>query len=568
MSAEEHQELGRRYYKLKQYEKAVEALTQGIDSTPTLGLYDHRAASYDKLKDFNAAVKDGREMIKLDKKEVKGYLRTASVLEKMEKPETALGIYKYGMKNVPIGDKNFKLLQQLHDKLTRKLSPATAIDPFTVLPVELAEMVLAYLSFRHMVNCMRVSKGWRDYLAKLPKLWLHLDLSGARRPVPRSFMARAVRRSESRLNRATIHRFEHIDILRNIAKACKNLVELEFISLPHTMSSTLIDLVQGAANLKKLIIHPEITVDTATQILRHRPNFVQISFGGLKDSRHRAEWMGDFPELTTFSMHLVESRSAAHISLGTLLSQAPALKSLSLSNVTNLTESMVWQEKSRLPLLTSLVLKRVHFHRFPLLPPTLQRLELDFDGMFKLHDVQPAMLQSRVPELMHLCLSGFEALSADRFQDFLDYWIDDEHALQPLTIATPLCSIAVRGVLRNGNSDRGLFKGFDSLFGRSPRILTRALQSLDIATLACDDDEIDHLVTYDTGLQSIDLSYTNITGASIKMLADKFPTMKTIRADNCLRINGRDAIHYAERKGISVSCKMGEQKGGRKIRYG
>lgn len=108
-SPEEYQELGRRYYKLQQYEQAIDVLTQGIEVAPTLGLYDHRAASYDKLKDFNAAVKDGREMIKLDKKEVKGYLRTASVLEKMEKPDTALGIYRYGMKNVSVDDKNFKV---------------------------------------------------------------------------------------------------------------------------------------------------------------------------------------------------------------------------------------------------------------------------------------------------------------------------------------------------------------------------------------------------------------------------------------------------------------------------
>ncbi len=109
MSPDDYQELGRRYYKLKQFDKAVEILTQGIDAMPTLGLYDHRAASYDKLEDFNAAVKDGREMIKLNKKEVKGYLRTASVLEKMEKPDTALGIYKYGMKNIPTTDQNFKV---------------------------------------------------------------------------------------------------------------------------------------------------------------------------------------------------------------------------------------------------------------------------------------------------------------------------------------------------------------------------------------------------------------------------------------------------------------------------
>ena len=109
LSPEEYQALGREYYKLKQYEKAIETFTNGIEAYPTASLYDYRAATYEKLENFNAAVKDGREMIRLNKKDGKGYLRTASVLEKMKKPETALGIYKYGMKNVPVDDKNFKV---------------------------------------------------------------------------------------------------------------------------------------------------------------------------------------------------------------------------------------------------------------------------------------------------------------------------------------------------------------------------------------------------------------------------------------------------------------------------
>ena len=584
MSSDEYQELGRRYYKLKQYEKAIEVLTQGIEAAPTIGLYDHRAATYDKLKDFKAAVKDGREMIKLDKKEVKAYLRTASVLEKMEKPETALGIYKYGMKNVPVDDKNFKvsklpsdykvlltcykLLQQLHDKLTRKLSPATAIDPFTILPVELAEMILEYLSFRNMVNCMRVSRGWKEYLSKLPKLWLHLDLSGARKPVLRSFVGNAVRRSESRLTRATFHRFEHIDIVKNIAKACKGLTELEFITLPHIMSSTLIDIVQCAPSLKRFVVHPEITADTATQILRCRPSLEHAGFNGVKWSQYSADWKGPFEALNTLSIHLVDNRPAFQMDIESLLHQTPTLQSLTLSNMTQLFGPMAWPEEiSRLPPLRSLILKRVHFHLFPILPPTLERLEVDFGGTFRLHDLQPRMMRSRILALTHLRLWGFEMLSADRLEDLLDSWMDEEHVVHQLTGATPLQSLSIRGVLRNGNNDTGLFKDSDSLFGRSPRILTRALVSLDIATLPCNDDEIEHLLTHDTGLQSMDLSCTNVTGASIKMLADKLPSLKIIKADNCPKINGRDAIHYAERKGISVSCKMGEPRGGRKIRY-
>lgn len=113
MTPEEYQELGRRYYKLKQFDKALETFNDAIDASPTLSLHDHRAACYDKLGDYKAAVEDGRAMIRLDKQDVRGHLRTASILEKMGLPDRALGIYKYGMKHVPVDDKNFKVSVQI-----------------------------------------------------------------------------------------------------------------------------------------------------------------------------------------------------------------------------------------------------------------------------------------------------------------------------------------------------------------------------------------------------------------------------------------------------------------------
>ncbi|KAI4647819.1 hypothetical protein J4E93_004230 [Alternaria ventricosa] len=572
MSPEEYQAIGRSYYKLKQYEKALETFSKGIEACPTADLYDHRAATYDKLGNLNAAVKDGREMIRLNKKDVKGYLRTASILEKLEKPETALGIYKYGMKNVPPSDKNFKLLQQLHDKFTRKLSPASAIDPFTVLPAELAEMVLEYCSFRHMVNCMRVSKGWRDYLSKLPKLWMHLDLSGARRPVPRSFVNTAFKRSEYRLTRVTIHRFEHMDVLKNLAKAAKDLTELELISVPHTMSATLIDVVKSAPKLKKFTIHPEITQDTAVQIMHARPVLEHVVFGALRSRGAATNWTTSFGNLRTLGMHWSSPVSTVNLGLHDLLARTPCLESLALSNVQHIEAPQGWpRDEAQLPPLKSLALKRMDLLVLPLLPPTLQRLVIENDGgEFDLQHILP-LHKCCVPELTHLAISGFKGLGTEALGDILDIC---SHENETATCSTrkPLQSLTLHGLVDSSSNHMfglGQEARMESIFGDSPRVLTPALESLDIATMPCDDDDIEKLVNlYKTGLKTIDLSHTQITGASIKMLADKLPNLTTITANNCAKINGRDAINYAERKGISVSCQMAEQKGGRRLRYG
>lgn len=588
MSPEEYQELGRRYYQLKQYEKAIDILTKGIEAWPTLALYDHRAAAYDKLENFAAAVKDSREMIKLDKKEVKGYLRTTKILEKLEKPEIALGIFKYGMKNVPVTDPNFKvcdrtvhylyrarltqrqLLQQLHDKLTRKLSPDTAKDPFTVLPVELAEMVLEYLSFRNMVNCMRVSKGWKEYLVKLPRLWMHLDLSGARKPVPRSFVGNAVRRSKARLTCLTVDRFEHVDVLKNIAKACKDLKELKINTLPHTMSSTLIDVVQLAPNLNKLVVHPHVSLNTATQILRHHRNLENVCFGGIQVFKYDATWEGPFTCLKTFSIDLVDQRSANKVALRSLLGQTPMLENLTIANMRDLTILEGWpQEVHQLPPLRTLVLRRIHFRALPPLPPTLRRLVIDYDGSFDWNNGLEAT-RFHSSELTELSLSGFDNISAALLDQMLDVYIDGANKVQELIDGAPLRSLSLSGVL-NGNRDicSGLFRGSNSVLGLSPRILTPSLVTLGLARLPCDDDEIEELLTHDiSNLKSIDISHTKITGSAIWMLVEKLPSLTFINANCCPKITSRDAIDYAERKGVEVSRVMVENKGGRKIRYG
>ena len=74
LSAEEYEKLGKKHYSQKQFQKAVAAFTNGIDSPDSpriFSLYNYRAHCYDKLGDFQSALYDGRAMIREDETNVK-----------------------------------------------------------------------------------------------------------------------------------------------------------------------------------------------------------------------------------------------------------------------------------------------------------------------------------------------------------------------------------------------------------------------------------------------------------------------------------------------------------------
>ena len=157
-----------------------------------------------------------------------------------------------------------------------------------------------------MVNCLRVSRGWKSYLTKRPKLWTDLDLSGAKKPVSRIFIRHAVDWAERGVTRLIVHRFQHTDVLRNIATTCKRLTDIEILSLPLMLSETLIEVAQCALHLKRLLIRHDISLDTATEILRRRPTLEHVEFTSITSivpADGRPEWKGPFPRLHTLHMN-------------------------------------------------------------------------------------------------------------------------------------------------------------------------------------------------------------------------------------------------------------------------
>ncbi|KAF2662489.1 hypothetical protein K491DRAFT_617280 [Lophiostoma macrostomum CBS 122681] len=572
MSSEEYQELGREYYKEKQYDKAVKAFTNGIEAStnPTTKLFDYRAASYDKLGNFNSALKDGREMIRLDKRDVKGYLRTASILQKVDRSEKALDIYKYGMKNVPVGDDAFKFLQQLHDKLTRQLSPSRAVDPLTVFPVELVEMIMGYLTFRNVVNCLRVSQGWKAYLTKCPNLWLELNMSGARRDVSRVFIRNAVYYSNYQIQRVIVHRFRHLDVLRNLATACKNLTHLEILS-GSQMSETIVEVAQCALNLKSIAMHNTVSLDTVAQVLRFRPTLERAQFMSVVGTTGNLHWSGPFPNLRTVELNHTQAQERPNVAA--LFEETPRLTSLTLTNFQS--PNVMWL--SRLPLV-EVIFK--NFGRTMLLrfPTTLERLTLEFSTPFLvpntangLNNVSWQVAEnSDIPKLSSLNLANFLDLNAAFLSVLLDHHVDQTGTsvkyIDGQTKAVPLRHLSIKDSTFDTAVPGGRTLG--ELLQASPRLLSRDLQTLALSSMTLDDEDIEDIVTHAPCLTSVDVSNTKITGAGVKLLVDKLPALESLVLDNCTRISSRDVVRYAESKGVRVSMKMVQTTGGRKVRYG
>jgi F-box/TPR repeat protein Pof3 len=171
--------------------------------------------------------------------------------------------------------------------------------------------------------------------SKRPRLWQNLDFSGATKSVSRIFIRHAVRYSENGVGSLVVHRFQHTDVIRNIATTCHSLHTLEILSLPVMLSETLIEAAQCASNLKKLLIHTDVSAHTVAQIVRCRPTLEHVEFTSIISSGQET-CKGPFANLHTLKLKRNNYTNTA-ITTGvsfieSLVHQAPALQSLTVAN--------------------------------------------------------------------------------------------------------------------------------------------------------------------------------------------------------------------------------------------
>jgi len=146
----ELQELAEAQYKRRDFAAALRSVNEALSSTvPSVRLLDTRAATYEKLGDTKLALKDAYACLKMYDDDVTGYLRAGKLLQMMGKSSAALRLYERGIDRKI---KGMDSLRRMHDKLSRRVTAASAVDPLAILPLELVQMILSYLSFRQIVS--------------------------------------------------------------------------------------------------------------------------------------------------------------------------------------------------------------------------------------------------------------------------------------------------------------------------------------------------------------------------------------------------------------------------------
>ncbi|KAF9886425.1 hypothetical protein FE257_011457 [Aspergillus nanangensis] len=295
------QQHGQKLYQQGRFDAAIEAFTETLKfkDVDLLGVLDNRAATYSKLAQYDRALRDARQMIKRDKQDERGYLRCAKTLLLDGKPEKAL-----------------ELVEQLHNKLQDKMV-AKCHDPFTVLPYEIARMVLEHLDFKQIVAILRVSKQWDRFLSSMRDLWMRIDLSDARGKIHWSSVRALIRRSKAMLTHA---------VVKNVSTSSTQRV-LEFFSRCPRLESldiwaqfgcqSFYELFKGSKRLKSLMISGEMTVpqEYISKFLASLPALERVEIHRTKSSpQSKAQWPSKLPHLRSITLGTIESsRPSEHV---------------------------------------------------------------------------------------------------------------------------------------------------------------------------------------------------------------------------------------------------------------
>ncbi|KAL4801938.1 hypothetical protein BDV18DRAFT_68378 [Aspergillus unguis] len=547
------QRQGQNLYGQANWEAAISAFTEALKcpDVDALSVLDNRAATYTKLLRYDQALKDARQMIKQNKQDDRGYLRLAKALLLDGKAEKALEVYAYALKTLPKDNPRRQVVEQMHTKLQERLV-SRCYDPFSVFPLELASMVLAHFNFRQIVAILRVSKGWDRFLSSKRDLWMDLDFSMARSRIHWSSVLACIRRSKAMLTRAVMTNITKASIRKVLeyVSRCPNLQHLEILS-PFTADG-IHELFKGCKRLKTLKVSADTTVSQSilTKLLSSLPNLERVEIHQATKSRSSdTTWPQSLPKLKSITLGTIESGIAENYTPALYIPrQINPSTAFPLSNLTELRlhsnpKFFVPYPPSfnpaDFPLLKKLDISGLYVGGDFGLPPSLEYLRvaggaaiesIPFLRTDEEGDIEPL----NVPNLNTLIFSDVPWVQYNTLQAFI------EQARAPLQV------MHVDSCFR-----------LDALAVLHMTRWVDKLHTLNVAHIAgFNDKAVSLLLERLSGLNVLNLSYTDITGVTIKGIADG--SIENATADvECVYIKGcegvsSDAIEYGRSKGLVI----------------
>jgi len=219
--------------------------------------------------------------------------------------------------------------------LMNKMSPPKSVDPLTVLPRELAETILEYLSFKQRMNACFVSKSWTQFIRSCPDLWRHLDLTHTRGKVKNAFISRAINVGRHKLCQVTLANLWDFD--KALAALIRNC-PIESMTLLGTslQGKSVNTIIEDAKQLKKLTLGPDIllSLKEISSIMTALSNRLEEldcrRIAPVYEHHHACEYPM-FPQMRLLSVNL---RDASHLTFRPFITiatqRAAALESLSM----------------------------------------------------------------------------------------------------------------------------------------------------------------------------------------------------------------------------------------------
>lgn len=542
---------GQDLYRQKQYEAALQCFTKAIGqgSKAPVAVFDNRAATYTKLGDLRAALNDGRQMIQQEKGNCAGYLRTGKILQLLGNHKTALDLYEMGIRKVSSGDPNIMLLRGQHEKLARQLAPPRAIDPLQMLPLELVEMTIKYLEFRHIVGLLRVSKTWLQLLISMPSLWSDLDFSAAKRPVTLGAVRKYIKRGNGTTTRVILDRFgsNAEKIPRYVATRCRGLNDLRIPG--GLIGATILEAAPCASNLKTLIISKacQISCDAVGQLLSQCPSLERAEFESVTAQNRTLIWEVDMPKLRALTLDTskaVRGRGDPMLVLHTLLTKIPDIRTLSIQGWVVL-PSVLSIDFSNLSQLQHLNISRLTGILPPLLPSTIRTI-----AMANCHNIphiqRVSFADYELAQMVRLSLAGWSGLSLGDLQACL---LPSKGKVTHLDIGgcITLSSANLKELIT-----LGYFEGVENLILKSSNI----------------DDAIAILIARSLPrLKNLDIACTNVTGVGVKALVIGLEgKLEHLCLDGC-HSTSIDAVELARAMGVKVAFGFPDPlSGGRRIK--